>query len=445
MTTRKAAAPVKRAPRTVPRLIICATLALLVSACEVTNPGPVQDEFLNDLSSHAGMINGARRQLLLGFNNVAFMMAFPAHEIFPGGNTGAYGFNLRILFGGEMPYDVSGGEWSQVQQARYIAEDAIRRFVDENAIAAAQRPTSTILAEAYLWAGFANRVLGEFSCDAVFDGGPLEPASKHLERAQTHFSNALTIANAANKADLKNAALGGRAQVRMALGDWTGAAADAKLVPTSYVWLLPADDAAPDTRNTLFFANAGNPYRSYSVWKTFFHTYYPETGDPRAKFVSVPGFPFANGSMPGVGQVPFLDQTKYTKPGQGFPMVRGQEMRLIEAEALLVAGDWQGAMTIINALHTSYSNDKTGQKLAPLAATNLVDGWTNLKRERGIELWLEGRRLPDMRRWKEKGTPGALDWPNWNAQYPRFGAQPALCRVIPLAERAANPNIPDVP
>ena len=75
-------------------------------------------------------------------------MAFPAHEIFPGGNTGAYGFNLRILFGGEMPYDVSGGEWSQVQQARYIAEDAIRRFVDENAIPQAQRGTSATLAEA---------------------------------------------------------------------------------------------------------------------------------------------------------------------------------------------------------------------------------------------------------------------------------------------------------
>lgn len=427
------------------RWLACGMIGLAVAGCEVTNPGPVQDEFLNDAASHAGLINGARRQLLLGFNNVAFMMAFPAHEVFPGGNTGAYGFNLRILFGGEMPYDLSGSEWSQVQQSRYIAENAIYRFVDQNAIPAANRPTSTTLAEAYLWAGFANRVLGEFSCYAVFDGGPLEPASKHLVRAADQFTKALTIATAANKADLKNAALGGRAQARMALGDWAGAAADAKQVPTSFVWLLPADDAAPDTRNTLYFANAGNPYRSYSVWKTFFHTYYPDTGDPRAKFVTVAGFPYANGSMPGVGQVPFLDQTKYTKPGQAYPMVKGQEMRLIEAEALLVAGDWQNAMTIINALHTSYTSEKTGQKMAPLSAANLTDAWTNLKRERGIELWLEGRRLPDLRRWKEKSTPGALDWPNWNATYSRFAAQPALCRDIPLAERAANPNIPDVP
>src|SRR5690606_38561286 len=77
-------------------------------------------------------------------------------------------------------------------------------------------------------------------------------------------------------------------------------------------------------------------------------------------------------------------------------------------------------------------SDKTGLPLEPWTANNLDDAWTFLMRERGIELWLEGRRLADMRRWEpyireygtlaadgqtvipiEATTPGTMDWPRY--------------------------------
>ena len=66
----------------------------------------------------------------------------------------------------ELP-NGSAGEgvvpWDGLQQARWIAEDAIRRFT----AVGAGRVNVNILAEAYLWAGFANRTLGENACTAV--------------------------------------------------------------------------------------------------------------------------------------------------------------------------------------------------------------------------------------------------------------------------------------
>jgi hypothetical protein len=416
----------------------------LLAGCEVTNPGPVQDEYLNEASSHAALVNGARRQLLLGANNIFYETSIVARETMPGGNTGNYGFAVRILFG-ELPWDVGGGSWSTVHQSRFIAEDAIRRFVDENAIPSADRGKSLVLAQAYLWAGYANRVLGEYSCEAVFNGGSAEAYVKHFERAEAHFTKALEIATAASNTNFRNAALGGRAQARMWRGDWAGASADAKLVPTGYTWNLPTDEQNPDYRNGIFFGNAGNPYRSYSVWRTYYHSYYTDTGDPRVPWVADPRFPYANSALPGYGQIPFVNQTKYTVATAPYPLAKWQEMRLIEAEAALVAGNATAAMTLINALRTSYTSKTTGQPLKPWTAANATEAWTILKRERGIELWLEGRRLGDLRRWKEKSTPGDPELPNFRAVSAQFKDPPDMCRPIPSQERVTNPNIPDTP
>jgi hypothetical protein len=108
-------------------------------------------------------------------------------------------------------------------------------------------------------------------------------------------------------------------------------------------------------------------------------------------------------------------------------------MRLIEAEALLRNSDLAGAMTLINAVRTNAAT-------TPVTATTLEEGWRLLKRERGIELWLEARRLGDLRRWKANNTPGALD-PLEEVGAASHLAKQDLCFPIGRSERETNPNL----
>ena len=83
---------------------------------------------------------------------------------------------------------------------------------------------------------------------------------------------------------------------------------------------------------------------------------------------------------------------------------------------------------------------------APWSAASLNEAWTVFKRERGIELWLEGRRMGDLRRWQATNTPGDLH-PLETPGHPDswLVANQTLCYDIPEDERLANPNVPDRP
>jgi hypothetical protein len=427
---------------------------MLVGGCEVTNPGPVQDEFLSLEASREGFVNGAQERLTRAVNWMAYSTGLMAREIFPGGQIGSYGHDVQHQAGSHT-WSSSGpnGEYNLAQQARWVSEEAIRRFIEVGNVAPA------LMARVYNWAGYANRVLGENYCESVIDGGPLEAGSKYFERAEKHFTDAIAIAPA-NSAD-RTAAYAGRAQARVWLKKWTEAAADAALVPDGFSFAVETDITGGNTnqRNHLYFAAASAPYRSYSVKYTFFDDYYTQSGDPRAAWIkySAANDTLCVGSLQGLGRVPCLRMWKYKSENDNIRLASGREMRLIEAEAMLVAGNFTGALAKINAIRAGITSDKGGA-LTPWTAANLTEAWTILKRERGIELWLEARRMGDQRRWDENNTPGSYELPNFEArsnlftQYPR-GREATdgvpnprlLCYNISNAERNSNPNIPNIP
>jgi hypothetical protein len=233
------------------------------------------------------------------------------------------------------------------------------------------------------------------------------------------------------------------------LGDWSAAAADAAAVPDGFAYAIPMDDTESGLYNDLYEANSGT-FRSYTVRFTWFYDYYTETGDPRVAWGVDPDFAVAVGSLSGFpgGQVPYNPQRKYTTRTDDINLASGWEMRLIEAEAKLSSGDWEGAMTLINRVRTRNVSDLTGAPLEPWVASSAEEAWTFLKRERYIELWLEGRRLGDERRWMADNIPGSLDTPTWeDASHPGhtnlFLQNPrSFCFDIPESERDRNPNVP---
>ena len=89
---------------------------------------------------------------------------------------------------------------------------------------------------------------------------------------------------------------------------------------------------------------------------------------------------------------------------------------------------------------------RTALGVPTLTAASLDEAWTHYKRERGIELWLEGRRLGDLRRWEQDQAPGdlhPLEQPGNADSY--LVADRSLCYDVPQNERQSNPNVPDQP
>jgi hypothetical protein len=417
-----------------------ALAAMVLAGCDVTNPGPVQDSFLNEPAAYQALVNGSGRQLSLAISSIGYAGALSAREIMPGGQTGSGGHSANGQAGVLIDNEVRD-EWSHAQQARWIAEDAIRRFTK---VVTPDKVDPLILSTAYLYDGFALRTLGENMCDAVIDGGPKEPYTKYFDLAQAAFANAIAKAPAtAAGTTVKQAAYVGRAAVRAWLKDWTGAAADAALVPASFGdYNIPISlDDIKQNGDDLYWANQNSPYRGYSVWKTWFEGYYDQTGDARAAYAKSAAYPLAQQQLTGYGAVPWEYATS-PHIGLNHRIASYAEAQLIQAEAALNSGDIATAMGFINKVHTAAKSTKTGQALAPLATpANITDAWTLLKREREVEFWLESRRFADLRRWAINKTPGDIDWPNFESVSTLFKNTPSSCFPISDTEVNSNPNL----
>jgi hypothetical protein len=410
------------------RMILATGTALLLSACDtdVQNPGPVQDEFLDRPEAQIALVNGMGRALSEGINWLAYTGAAVTREVHPSGSTGSFGISA-VWQRGELSSDDMDLDthWEQAQQARWLAENGAARIE-------ADPSDPQLLARAYLYAGYANRLLGETMCQAVIDGGPAEPYTVFLQRAESWFGRAVDTGTG----DLRTAAMAGRASVLADLGQWTEAAALAAQIPIAFQYAIPYQNVGSDAqRNRIEWASHAEPYRAHTQWNTWYGEYYDATQDPRVpyRFTNEVG----DAAIDCCGQVPWWPQQKHATPDAPITLSSGAEMRLIEAEHALIENDIPAAVALINSLRTAAG-------VPTVSATTAEEAWSALKRERGIVLWLEGRRMGDRRRWEEAGRPGAfhpLELPGTDATVGSHLTQQDLCFPIPPSEQDTNPNI----
>lgn len=411
-------------PQRVLRVVapLCVLAGVSGCALDAVNPGPIRAEALNTPSALSSLVNGSGRDLAESINWVAYTGGAVAREIFPAGSTAAFGISV-LHQNGKLVDNDGDTWWNFAQRARWTSEDAVTRIKTVLGTSSANNAT---LAQALVWAGFSNRHLGENFCEGVINGGAPGPSTVYLERAEANFTEAITVATAANNANLVSAATAGRASVRLLRNNTAGAATDAAAVASAYVYRMPYYQNELDQYNRIFWASANQPYRAHTVWNTYIETYRRATRDPRVPYDSSLTILVGDAAVGSLGRVRWYFQTKYPTLTSPINLVSGWEMRLIEAEVKLVAGDLDGALTSINGRRTALA-------LAPVTATSLAEGWAALKRERGIELWLEGRRLGDMRRWAALNRPGALDP---KEEIPGRD----LCFATPLSEKQTNIN-----
>ncbi len=384
-----------------------AGLGLTACSFEVTNPGPLLDSDLNTTGAMPALVNGMGGDLSNAIGNYLTRGSLAAFELNHSGNFAA---ERQFATGVIRPEDVNG-DWARMQQARWVAENGLVRM---KTVLGAGFETNPLTIRAYLYAGFANRFLGENVCETTIDGGPRVPNSEHFVRAESLFTRAITLARAQNNTALLNAALAGRAQVLAWQNKWDAAVADAALVPATF--RHNAVFSINTTRENMDLANQTINRREVTV----FNTVWVADRDARVPYdtVRTSSGGFQTGQD---GATRFFRQRKYITLGDPVALARGTEMLLIRAEAALRGNDVSTAMTLINQARAVSS-------LTALSATTVDQAWTILMRERGAVLWLEGRRLWDLRRWLASGRNTALQGRS-------------TCVPISLEEIGANPNL----
>jgi hypothetical protein len=372
-------------------------------------------------------------------NWISYTGAAVAREVHPAGSTGSFGISARWQ-NGELNSDDGGLDthWEHPQRARWLAEETLRRLelAGPPPAGSLQTPVqyANLLQLAYLYAGYANRLLGESMCEAVIDGSAALPNATFFTRAESLFTKALTVTGGtpATMTTQSQAAYAGRAAARVHLGKWTDAVTDAGQVPIAFVYNMTYFNiGSDDQRNRIAWAIGNTPYRAHTQWSTWYYDYRLATNDPRVPITitTLQG----DAAIECCGRVSFYPEAKHNTSASPIRLSSGREMRLIEAEAMLRSSNVTGAMTLINQVRTN------GGATGTLTATDLTDAWRLLKRERGIELWLEARRLGDMRRWKANNTPGDLD-PLEQVGTGSHLAVQDLCFPISRSERETNPN-----
>lgn len=421
---------------------------ITLSACDlgVETPTLIEDKDLNDVKAIPALAAGvagdyAFAMIQPGGGGLITAGAMLTDELV---HVGTW-VGLRGPSDGQSRNDwvESQSRWAEPSQARWVAEQAIERITATLTEAGEDPATNKHLAAVTHWAGHANRAMGDNFCNAVIDGGPMQEHTVYYDRAVGYYTDAIARAQATGQDDMRLSALGGRAHTRMMQGDWAGAVADAGQIPTDFVFYQLHKDAGSEENMMYWWGFRRN---ETSVWGTPFAEWgvntanEASTGDPRVKFDGT-------ARKAGDGRRVFFRQHKYLSYDDDIAVVKGTEMRLIEAEAALVANDLLTALSKINEVRDFHG-------LSPVAAASVAEAWDVLQKERGLELWLEGKRLADLRRWakvpgfvnttvvrgENAGQPASTD-PRLNVlETEVMQERQDMCFLVSKQEYDSNPN-----
>src|SRR5438552_17451001 len=143
-----------------PRLGLAVRAGALVllgalGACNLSvgSPDRVQDRLLNDPGAHAAVVAGASLSLSEAINWVAFFGGDASKEFTQGGRI--HPVKLPLDPGQLSVEEIPDNAWNAAQRARWVAEDAVRRFRD---VMGAQFDSYDLGAKALLYAGYANQI-----------------------------------------------------------------------------------------------------------------------------------------------------------------------------------------------------------------------------------------------------------------------------------------------
>lgn len=421
-----------------------AALAVVASACsEITslkqeNPGLLSVETLYVPANAPLLVNGAIGDFECAYSRYVVGTGLFTDELTVAiSQTGNFDYDARRLAtnasygtnhcGSPTPSSSQQpGIYTPLSTARATADTAavkLEGWTD------AQVPNrQKLIGQAYAYAGYSLTLLGESMCSAAINLGPeIQPPALFTE-AVARFTKSIAAATAANDATTLGLARVGRARALLNLGGASSlaAAADAALVPATFVVNTSPDAVNARRQNTVFITISQSAY---------------STVDPAYRNVSVPG---------GTTQDPRVAVTDLARSGTAtgsrlfvptkdnavtapIRIASYAEAQLMIAENAAATGDITGAVTAIN--NARARTPGVPAYVAPAGAT-AADIRAQIIEERRREFFVEGHRLGDMRRYGIAFTPAAGTAYQYGGVY---GTQ--TCFQLPDVERINNPTI----
>ena len=378
------------------------------NALEVQNQQDILDTNLNSPNAIIPLKNGVAGDYAVAFANAVDIVGLFGGELI---HTGSFPSWEEVQSGiGTRPSSEGDNMYNQVERAVWDADTVavrIASFVKDPT-------TSADIAEVLVWGGFAHFMLADNFCQGTVHGSAAVSTDSLYRRAEGIFTQALTIASAANKSDLRLRALAGRARARLNLKNYSGALADASAIPVG--WRFNAIYSANSSRenNTVATLTTTLIRREAGVNPRFYKD---------SSYIVDPRTPFLNRGDTAKGPDPtrqFVEQLKYPQRDTPIAVSSWQEARLIAAEANARLGNTTAVIPLINQVREAatlpdYAGPTTQGAL--LAA---------IEHERSAELWLQAQSLDDLRRFNDPYLPAT---------------KRDNCFQIGLTEWNSNPNL----
>lgn len=408
-------------------------------------PGKVLEEALDNSSLADVLATGVVAEAECSWNQYVAGAAHHSDEYVPtSGNLTMRNWGQRKIYASDAGYSQGTcGGWgypmyTPLHTARFQAED-----VSERLAAFSTEEVSNLVslqATVAVWGAFPLVAMGEGFCRMAINGGPeMSPADVRAE-AENRFTSAISMAQSAGDETLTMQATLGRARVRLASGNHSGALTDAAQIPDGFKVDVTRDDSESRRYNYYFERlNAPTGFRAHgSVADDYHDLTIGEDGMPTdndgVKDVR------ANVKTDGTQAADFATvlyyHDKYNSRTAPLPLVHWHEARMYEAEALAAQGDAAGALAKINVLREDAGLPLVTAEVGADAIMDLV------KEERRRQLFVVGgHRLHDMLRFDIPflGEPGSIH-PNGVDQ---TGAEygDLTCFQLPEVEIKGNENI----
>lgn len=394
---------------------VAISLAFGVAGCsnvfDVKNPNDLSQEALDVPTGAVAAVNGAEATVSRGYADMLLAAAIPSDELTWIGTYDA-GNELDHGFVSNPANEFTDNEGvPSFNEGRFMADEAIRLL--EGHDAAGELRNRNLLTRSYLYGGLIYSVIPDWFNDFVISdrrtaAPPIGPANmgKLYDTAIEYFTKGIAIARATGNKDMEATLLAGRARAHHARAVWTSldpiGTVPANPLVTSAAAVADASAAlamvSPDWkyRFTYSASTISNQIGSWINSRQEFRvdTTYGVPNTPKTRVTAValkdPIDNTADATL--LAQLTSLGMlASSTELYPPLTILSARELHLILAEAALAASDMVGFKSEINAVR-----ELSGK--APFA--DQVPARDILIHERRVNLFLQGRRLLDMYRFK---------------------------------------------